>query len=516
MEVLDSVPVTAQTTARASSYVIYADLPGNRDRVLLVHGYTGAYDLVSRNVAAYLRSLEQSPVSKPLYGEWLPEELDGETSVKPSEGTLSVLSRRGYLTTKTREEEEAYFVRHVAALHAAELRRLPLYVIMPTYDCNLRCAYCFQDHMRTDTRYNHLLRTMSRSTADRILASFPRIEELHSIDPSADFSRMFTLFGGEPLLRQSRPVVEYIIGKAKSMGRATFGAITNATELEWYADLLGPDGISWLQITLDGPREQHDQRRVRADRSGSFDETSANIGLALERGVNVNIRMNVDRSNVGMIPELAEHFASAGWSSYPNFSSYVAPVHDYNDLGTRKDFFNSWELGQAIEALRPEHPAMRSVNPVDSGLAMRVREIFYGRQSAMPEKASFCGAHKGMYIFDAFGDIYSCWDRTGDKNIRIGTVGESGQVELNALNTLWRERTVASNKTCRSCRFALYCGGGCAILAEGVSGTMFSNHCDAFGKRFRAKVADTYVDFARGAHGASVRAEGAALQELVL
>ncbi len=26
-------------------------------------------------------------------------------------------------------------------------------------------------------------------------------------------------------------------------------------------------------------------------------------------------------------------------------------------------------------------------------------------------KASFCGAHNGMYIFDAFGDIYACWER---------------------------------------------------------------------------------------------------------
>jgi uncharacterized protein len=497
--------------------VIYAHLPDSGDKVLLVHGYTGAYDLVSRSVAAYLRSLEQRPVSKPLYGEWLPEELDGDRVVKPSDGTLDVLKRRGYLTTRTLEEEEAYFIRHVAALHEAERRRVPGYVIMPTYDCNLRCAYCFQDHMRTDPRYNHLLRTMSRPMADRILGSLPQIEALHSLEASAGFTRTFTFFGGEPLLKQSRPTIEYIISKAKSMGPATFGAISNATELEWYADLLGPDGIAWLQITLDGPREEHDKRRVRPDKSGSFDETSANVGLALERGVKVSIRMNADRSNLGMIPQLADHFAAAGWSAYPNFSAYVAPVHDYNEIGTRKDYFNSWELGRAVDELKAAHGSMRTVNAVDSGLAMRARAIFAGEQDGLPEKASFCGAHKGMYIFDAFGDIYSCWDRTGDKNVRIGTVHESGEVELNALNALWRERTVASNKTCRNCRFALYCGGGCAILAETVSGTMFSNHCDAFGKRFRAKVAEAYVDFSSGRTQRTPAADAAvALQESLL
>ena len=36
---------------RTSSYVIYVDLPDQADRCLLTHGYTGAYDVVSRPVA---------------------------------------------------------------------------------------------------------------------------------------------------------------------------------------------------------------------------------------------------------------------------------------------------------------------------------------------------------------------------------------------------------------------------------------------------------------------------------
>ncbi|HSG40010.1 MAG TPA: hypothetical protein VLE27_10265, partial [Thermoanaerobaculia bacterium] len=36
---------------RTSSYTIFVDLQGNDQDVLLVHGYTGAYDRVSRRVA---------------------------------------------------------------------------------------------------------------------------------------------------------------------------------------------------------------------------------------------------------------------------------------------------------------------------------------------------------------------------------------------------------------------------------------------------------------------------------
>src|SRR3954468_1184393 len=55
---------------RTSSYVIYVDLPDTQDEVLLVHGYTGAYDRVSRKVAAFLRNGEAGHVPRPLYGTW--------------------------------------------------------------------------------------------------------------------------------------------------------------------------------------------------------------------------------------------------------------------------------------------------------------------------------------------------------------------------------------------------------------------------------------------------------------
>lgn len=58
---------------RTSSYTIYVDLPEDKEQMLLVHGYTGAYDKVSQRVATYLRSLEVKHPPKPLYGVWSPE-----------------------------------------------------------------------------------------------------------------------------------------------------------------------------------------------------------------------------------------------------------------------------------------------------------------------------------------------------------------------------------------------------------------------------------------------------------
>ena len=83
----------------------------------------------------------------------------------------------------------------------------------------------------------------------------------------------------------------------------------------------------------------------------------------------------------------------------------------------------------------------------------RVRQIFEQRKSLPNFQASFCGAHNKMYIFDAFGDIYACWEKTGDKKIRIGYINEDSEVVLNEeLNQTWRNRTVISNPVCRKCR----------------------------------------------------------------
>lgn len=492
---------------RTSSYVIYVEMPEDREQVLLVHGYSGAYDKVSRKVALYLRSLEAAAPPGPLYGTWTPElELGQEPVIRPSEQTLETLKRRGYLTNKTVDEERAFFEKFANRLHQQSVDTMPGYIIMPTYQCNLRCPYCFQDHMRTNPAYKHLLRTMQPAMVDRILRSLPRLEAGHGVPEGSSFTRSFTFFGGEPLLEESRPVVEYFITKALELGKASFSAITNATDLHAYADLLGPERIAYVQITLDGPPREHDRRRIYESGAGTFERIARNIDLALDRQVKVSIRLNVDRRNLEDLPELAEEMHRRGWVGRKGFSVYAAPVHAANAQTPAETTFGSWELNQGLAQLRASHPPSRLIESTDDGLRDRVRRIFDQQSSPMPFfRSSFCSAHNRMYIFDAFGDIYACWERTGDAKMRIGRVDESGEPVLDrALTQTWRTRNVASNPVCRKCRYALYCGGGCAVLAEGQNGTMHSNFCDSFGRRFRVTAAAAYQEHASGAEAGPV------------
>jgi uncharacterized protein len=488
------------TALRASSYIIYVDLPGVSDEMLLVHGYSGAYDRVSRRVATYVRSLESGHAPKPLYGDWSPEIFPSGEAERPSDKTLEMLTRRGYLTGKTRQEEEALFGKMAARLHGESMQQMPGYIFMPTYQCNLRCPYCFQDHMRTNPAFSHLLRTVDTKVVDRIFTAMPQIEAGHGVTPGSSLPRSITFFGGEPLLEASRPIIEYILQKAQAMGPAAFSAISNATELHAYKDLLGPKGISFIQVTLDGPPQEHDRRRIYPDGSGSYHRIVDNIHMALAQGTRVSVRLNIDRNNVQMLPALVDEFHAQGWAKTKGFSAYAAPVNASNDKTAPESTLGSWELTKALQALREADPRASVINGPDDGIEDRVRQIFEKHHSPLPNfRASYCGAHNKMYIFDAFGDIYACWERTGDAKIRIGYVNEQGAPVMNkAITDMWRSRTVTSNPVCKKCRFAFYCGGGCAILAEGRSGTLHSNFCDGFGKRFRAAAAKAYVAYRAG------------------
>jgi uncharacterized protein len=488
-------------TLRASSYIIYVDLPGNSEEMLLVHGYSGAYDKVSRSVASYLRSLEVRRPPKPLYGTWSAEpSTEGETT-PPSDETIRLLRKRGYLTTLAIEQEEELLYKMATKVHEKHSRQNPSYILMPTYNCNLRCSYCFQDHMRTDPSLRHLLKRMSIETVDRIFSAMPRIEAMHGCSADGPQRRNVGLFGGEPLLSENRPVIEHVLDKAFSMGGATIWAVSNATELDAYRDLLYPDKIASVQVTLDGPPREHDQRRIYADGSGSFAKIAPNITMALDQGVFISIRMNVDRNNLAQLPELAEVIHAHGWDHYTNFSAYTAPIRAMNGNVHRSTTLDISQLSKAQADLTREHPLLGFMERPDMAIKQNARYIFHNGEACSPiMRESYCSAHTGMYIFDTFGDIYVCWEKTGDPSTRIGHIKDDGSLELNDSQVqLWHTRTVASNPVCRKCRYALHCGGGCAVLALRQSGEYHSNYCDGFANSFRSSVAEAYLEHVSGA-----------------
>ena len=91
------------SSLRVSSYVISIPLEDTADQYMLIHGYTGAIDIATKELATALRenkefSEEDSPFGKEL---------------------LASLKQRGYVTDKSAEEEYAYTAHLADVLHRA-------------------------------------------------------------------------------------------------------------------------------------------------------------------------------------------------------------------------------------------------------------------------------------------------------------------------------------------------------------------------------------------------------------
>ena len=119
--------------------------------------------------------------------------------------------------------------------------------------------------------------------------------------------KVITLYGGEPLLAENKEIVSYIINEGITRGYK-FVAITNGYDLDCYGDLLSPDKIYKVQITVDGPKKLHDCKRIHYRYGETFDKIVENIQFALNHSIKVTIRMNMDTSNINQYNDLKKFF----------------------------------------------------------------------------------------------------------------------------------------------------------------------------------------------------------------
>ncbi len=473
---------------RKSQYLIKVDIPRLPDSLLLINGRTGAFDLVSRNVATYIDKYDIFHPREKQYNQYKLISFPDRNSITVSDTTIKKLIERGHLTELDPIEENKAFTEFITALHDRELSNGCF--IIPTYDCNLTCNYCFQSGRRHSLGCRNEQSLISKQMIDRIYIA---ANQLNIDSKSSAFN--IGLYGGEPLLRRNSDAIRYMIKKFHSKIKSV---ITNGTEIQFYEDLLGPDGVSLLQITLDGSQEIHDRRRIYADGQGSFCQIASNIDLCLKKGCSVRLRVNCDSQNIHSLINLSRFIISKRWHDNANFSAYAAPLVKSNPKLPESESKiadksrESLNLQGLIESALERFPEMGVIATPDQTLISSIQQVFSDNSMLHPH-SSFCSAHTGMHLFDLFGNIYACWEHAGDSSQRIGQLRENGKIEyVKERRDIWRNRTAASYEPCNHCRYALFCGGGCASRAESQNGTIYGNFCDNFQNRFKHAVVTAY------------------------
>lgn len=353
--------------------------------------------------------------------------------------------RAGYLTTLSPEDELSWFQDYVRShLSVAQAANVS---VVTTNACNLACSYCFQ----ADTGMRSISqRYISMAEAASVVDGLKTLQSSRGVDH-------LELFGGEPLLPRTAEVVHYLVRSAAELGLHS-RATTNGVYLDKFTDILVPGLLDDLQISLDGPAELHDQRRIPRSGQPTYDRIVANIGSAVAAGVHVLIRVNLDKRNIDSLPVLLEQLQQRQLWPHPNTDLQFVNVHSdplAPDRGVGDHFMSMAEINEFLERLAAESPAtdiipVSSQSPLGEYLRMLMSQPMFDA----------CGAPSRNVYFSPEGAVYNCHELVGRPDRAVGSFSSGTIIEL-PIWDVWRERRVDRLENCRQCNLALAHGGGC-------------------------------------------------------
>ena len=390
----------------------------------------------------------------------------GDIGALPKDERSRLISR-GHITDSPETEREDLEI--LAALdRKVSIERSLSLLMLPTYDCNFRCPYCFESH-RLSCGKEWLKRTMSKELVDVI---FEAVEKEKQRGGKVDG---LELYGGEPLLKENVELIRYISKKAIDAGM-TLGAVTNGYDLEYYTDILKEFKFDKVQITLDGVKEDNDKRRLYTGGGGSYEKILQNVGLALEKGIRISLRINVGPENIKRAHELPRIFKERGFSDNSSFSYYYAPTDGENypgkDYGVRyRDIVdmltdNGFELQDAMKQVSHYGATLKGI-----------RNLIDSKRYYKPH-ISHCGAETNMYLVDPKGDIYTWWDFVAIEGMTVGRINmEKRKFAFNFDLLKWNYRTSDKLPECSVCPYVFVCSGGCAAKAYREEKDVWASNC---------------------------------------
>lgn len=159
------------------------------------------------------------------------------------------------------------------------LKRLTLQV---TYNCNLKCKYCFFSDAYTHSKNRNIMMNekIAKKSIDYYLAHSKKCNRYE-----------FSFYGGEPLLNFSliKYCVDYILQKIDGR-KIDFYITTNFTILnDEILEFLVNNNFN-IAISLDGPEEIHNEFRKFSNNQGSYSVLVENLKYTKKNIVNFMIQ----------------------------------------------------------------------------------------------------------------------------------------------------------------------------------------------------------------------------------
>lgn len=339
-------------------------------------------------------------------------------------------------------------------------------LILCTKECNLRCTYCFEESMHSGCMYTV---TEIRERFDKFLNNgFEKfVVELIEINRELGRDTDITFHGGEPMLigvKLLRNAFEII----KKYEGTTISMQSNGT-------LVTDDMISLLKefnvrvgISIDGPKEMHDQYRLNKGKKGSFDLVFENIQRLKNAGVVVGGLATVTDQTLKN-PEGFYRFFKNNKLDYSFNPLFIDPnkpsnhnVLNLNDyIVFYKKMFDLWINDN------DGYQSIQCFERILSAMGIK-RTIFMEVCTYIPD------CSRTTVAIDTNGDFYRCLHYCMDKKNRIGNI-RVDKLKIAVGDKLFSKRFDYLRETlCKDCDIREYCCGGCPYVAETNNGTIMS------------------------------------------
>ena len=359
----------------------------------------------------------------------------GKEALETGEGPCADdLASWGFLTELSADQELAQ-QRERFDRARADLSKLELSLI-PTYACNYRCPYCYEIG-HNDTKGKMDVQT------EQAIADF--VERRYGTYPFTEL--VVQWYGGDPSL--ALDVVERISTQLISwcdQRKVRYHAmmLSNANLIgEAEAELLARCQVKTVHLTIDGPEEVHNVRRVAADGSNSYARNIQAARALRANGINVRATMNVDKVTWPLYREFRDELLAQ-----EGIGLKAAKLCDYGHFyGTAPfaapafDLFSHEEFAQILFEQFAQEPHT----------AAEMHEML------RPIRRFCTGQLDNYYIIDLLGNVYNC----------DGWVGDCSYVRFNLFDdpATWKLVDVSHDATrderCSACELLPVCQGNC-------------------------------------------------------
>lgn len=299
-------------------------------------------------------------------------------------------------------------------------------------------------------------------------------------------------YGGEPLIDKDKFIsivstIKNICGQNKchfSIAIVTNGFNLNRQVIDYLFDL----GINvHLQITLDGPKDVHDRKRILHNGIGTFDRIIFNLKYLKEKNdikktFETNLRVNANADDHDNFYELCQFLKNE--NLFGDFEVYAATIFDEdkyvcNDVNKNNAFD---EVGYKLN----KHVAKLKGKEFESSCTT----LFSGHQLCTQ-------LMRNALLIDPAGDVYKCYMDITEPTRCMGNISEIYKLRSNKNYLDILTKTKMDVPMCKDCQALPLCITFCP------RDTILKNICHCYKELIRHEL-DIYVKHSKHFRGSIV------------